>query len=64
MFSLIIAGAFGCAAELGKGEHTTKYITYCVKYINVLLAHNIKPVMVLDGRNLPSKAQTEKKRRE
>ena len=29
----------------------------------MLLHHNIKPVLVFDGRNLPSKAGTEKKRR-
>ena len=29
----------------------------------MLLHHNIKPVLVFDGRNLPSKAHTEKKRR-
>ncbi|ODM93528.1 Exonuclease 1 [Orchesella cincta] len=57
-------GAFGCAEKLGKGEPTTAYITYCMKYINVLLDNNIKPILVLDGRNLPSKAHTEKKRRE
>ncbi|XP_021946238.1 exonuclease 1 isoform X2 [Folsomia candida] len=57
-------GAFGCAAQLGKGEQTTAYISYCVKYINVLLSHNIRPIVVLDGQNLPSKAGTEKKRRE
>ncbi|CAL8126035.1 unnamed protein product [Orchesella dallaii] len=57
-------GAFGCAEKLGKGEPTTAYITYCMKYINVLLDNNIKPILVLDGRNLPSKEYTEKKRRE
>ena len=29
----------------------------------MLLHHSIKPVLVFDGRNLPSKAGTEKKRR-
>ena len=29
----------------------------------MLLHHNIKPVLVFDGRNLPSKAKTENKRR-
>lgn len=58
------AGAFGCAVKLGMGEPTEAYITYCMKYIQILLDHNIKPVVVLDGRNLPSKEHTEKKRRE
>ena len=30
----------------------------------MLLYYNIKPIMVFDGRNLPSKASTELKRRE
>ena len=29
----------------------------------MLLHYNIKPVLVFDGRNLPSKAHTEKKRK-
>ena len=35
-----------------------------MKYIDMLLYHDIKPILVFDGRNLPSKAETEKKRRE
>ena len=35
-----------------------------MKYVNLLLAHNIKPILVFDGRNLPSKSETEKKRRQ
>ena len=30
----------------------------------MLLYYNIKPILVFDGRNLPSKAPTEAKRRE
>ena len=33
------------------------------RWVDMLLHFNIKPVLVFDGRNLPSKAQTEKKRR-
>ena len=57
-------GAFGCAEKLVKGQKTDGYITYVMKYIDLLLFHGIKPVLVFDGRNLPSKADTEKKRRE
>lgn len=35
-----------------------------MKYVDLLLFHGIKPVLVFDGRNLPSKAETEQKRRE
>lgn len=57
-------GAFGCAQKLGMGEPTDAYITYCMKYIQVLLDNQIKPVVVLDGRSLPSKEVTNSKRRE
>lgn len=30
----------------------------------MLLSHNIKPILVFDGRHLPAKADTEAKRRE
>ncbi len=35
-----------------------------MRYVDMLLREDIKPVLVFDGRNLPSKAGTEKKRRE
>ena len=48
-------GAFGCAEQLVQGKYTDGYVKYVMKYINLLLYHNIKPIMVFDGRNLPSK---------
>eukprot|EP00088_Acartia_fossae_P004576 TRINITY_DN1196_c0_g1_i1.p1 TRINITY_DN1196_c0_g1~~TRINITY_DN1196_c0_g1_i1.p1 ORF type:complete len:793 (+),score=169.99 TRINITY_DN1196_c0_g1_i1:75-2453(+) len=57
-------GAFGCAEQLVQGKPTDAYIKYVMKYIDMLLYHDIKPILVFDGRNLPSKADTEKKRRE
>ena len=33
------------------------------RWVDMLLHYNIKPVLVFDGRNLPSKAHTEKKRK-
>jgi len=56
-------GAFGCAEQLVQGRYTDGYIKYVMKYINILLYHDIKPILVFDGRNLPSKSETEKKRR-
>ena len=44
-------GAFGCADKLVLGQKTDGYITYCMKYVDLLLFHNIKPVMVFDGRS-------------
>lgn len=57
-------GVFSCAEKLMLGEHTNLHVNYCMKYINMLLSHKIKPILVFDGRHLPAKAQTEAKRRE
>ncbi|XP_076314124.1 exonuclease tos isoform X2 [Tachypleus tridentatus] len=57
-------GAFSCAEKLVKGEKTDGYVMYCMKMVNVLLGAGIKPVLVFDGRHLPSKKVTEQKRRE
>ncbi|CAG0901379.1 unnamed protein product [Darwinula stevensoni] len=57
-------GAFSCAEKLVKGEKTDAYVLYCLKYVNMLLGHNVKPVLVFDGLHLPAKEVTEKKRRE
>ncbi|KAL4237979.1 Rad2 nuclease [Mactra antiquata] len=57
-------GAFSCAEKLALGEKTDQYVYYCMKFINMLLAKNIKPVMVFDGCHLPSKKNVEKSRRE
>jgi len=46
------------------GQQTDGYISYVMKYLDMLIRHDIKPVLVFDGRNLPSKAGTEAKRRE
>lgn len=57
-------GAFACADRLARGEETDIHIQYCIKYVNLLLSHDIKPILVFDGRHLPAKAMTESKRRE
>ncbi|XP_068917130.1 exonuclease 1 [Tenebrio molitor] len=56
-------GARSCALQLAKGEETDMYVTYCLKYVNMLLSYDIKPIMVFDGRHLPAKLKTEEKRR-
>ncbi|KAI8919082.1 PIN domain-like protein [Powellomyces hirtus] len=55
-------GAFTCAVELGTGVATTKYVGYCMKMVQMLLHHDIKPIMVFDGGILPMKAPTERYR--
>ncbi|KAK9511809.1 hypothetical protein O3M35_000401 [Rhynocoris fuscipes] len=57
-------GAFSCAEKLARGEPTDQYVFYCMKFVNMLLSYNIKPILVFDGRHLPAKAETEKTRKE
>ncbi|XP_034041531.1 exonuclease 1 [Thalassophryne amazonica] len=57
-------GAFSCAEKLAKGEPTDQYVWYCMKFVDMLLTFSIKPILVFDGRNLPSKQEVEKSRRE
>ncbi|XP_050068732.1 exonuclease 1 [Anopheles maculipalpis] len=57
-------GAFACAERLARGEPTDIHILYCLKYVQLLLSYNIKPILVFDGQHLPAKAATEAKRRE
>jgi exonuclease 1 len=40
------------------------YVGYGMKMLNMLISHNIKPIMVFDGRRLKAKEATEKKRHE
>ncbi|XP_051849464.1 exonuclease 1 isoform X1 [Antechinus flavipes] len=57
-------GAFACAEKLAKGEPTDQYVAFCMKFVNMLLSHGIKPILVFDGCTLPSKKEVEKARRE
>ncbi|KAF7667849.1 hypothetical protein LDENG_00040920 [Lucifuga dentata] len=57
-------GAFSCAEKLAKGEPTDQYVWYCMKFVDMLLNFNVKPILVFDGRNLPSKQEVEKARRD
>ncbi|XP_041803727.1 exonuclease 1 [Chelmon rostratus] len=57
-------GAFSCAEKLAKGEPTDQYVWYCMKFVDMLLSFRVKPILVFDGRNLPSKKEVEKARRD
>ncbi|XP_055758216.1 exonuclease 1 isoform X1 [Salvelinus fontinalis] len=57
-------GAFSCAEKLAKGEPTDQYVTYCMKFVDMLLSFGVKPILVFDGCNLPSKQEVDKARRE
>uniref|UniRef100_A0A3Q1G644 Exonuclease 1 n=1 Tax=Acanthochromis polyacanthus TaxID=80966 RepID=A0A3Q1G644_9TELE len=56
-------GAFSCAEKLAKGEPTDQYVWYCMKLVDMLLTFSVKPILVFDGRNLPSKQEVENTRR-
>lgn len=45
-------------------DYCFSHIKYCIKYVKMLLHHQIKPILVFDGQHLPAKELTEKKRRE
>lgn len=38
------------------------HIQYCLKYVNLLLSHGVRPVLIFDGRHLPAKKLTEDRR--
>lgn len=57
-------GAISCAEKLAKGEPTDRYVGFCMKFVNMLLSHGIKPILIFDGCTLPSKKEVEKTRRE
>ncbi|XP_066144349.1 exonuclease 1 [Euwallacea fornicatus] len=63
-YCLLHKGANACAEQLARGEDSTLYVDYCMKYVKMLLSYDIHPIMVFDGKNLPAKAKTEAKRRE
>ncbi|XP_023152239.2 exonuclease 1 [Amphiprion ocellaris] len=56
-------GAFSCAEKLAKGEPTDQYVWYCMKLVDMLFTFSVKPILVFDGRNLPSKQEVENTRR-
>ena len=70
--------AFSCAYELCMRVPTDKYVRlvgflgvlivdryvwYCVRRVQMLLAASIKPILVFDGGRLPAKKGTEEDRR-
>jgi exonuclease-1 len=57
-------GAYGCALQLAQGTKTDVYVKYCMRRVNMMRFHNIRPVLVFDGGYLPSKQTKETERRE
>ena len=44
--------------------HIPRYVVYCMKFVDMLLSFGVRPILVFDGCNLPSKREVEKSRRE
>nr|CDS27559.1 exonuclease 1 [Hymenolepis microstoma] len=54
--------SYSCAMDLALGNPTTQYVTYCMKYLKMIIESGIRPILVFDGANLPAKAETDSKR--
>ena len=50
---------YGCCVELATGVDCDKWVSYCLKLIDMLLFNKIVVHMVFDGANLPAKNITE-----
>ncbi|KAH7394022.1 exonuclease-like protein [Phaeosphaeria sp. MPI-PUGE-AT-0046c] len=57
-------GTAACAIDLALDKPTTKYVEFCMNRVRMLIHFGITPYIIFDGDNLPSKAGTEKDRRE
>ncbi len=62
-YSWLHKGAYSCSLDLVLGVANDSYITYCLNRLNLLLHYNVNPIMVFDGGALPSKLETEHKRK-
>ncbi|CAI9295459.1 unnamed protein product [Lactuca saligna] len=64
-YSWLHKGAYSCSMELClnmEGDKKSQYLNYCMHRINLLRHHNISPVLVFDGCNIPCKSLTEQDR--
>jgi exonuclease-1 len=58
-------GSYGCAMDLVLGKPTNKHIEFCKNMLNMLIANNLKPILVFDGPDKPKmKNSTAESRRE
>jgi exonuclease-1 len=53
-----------CARALAHGERTSKYIASFMRQVQLLVDHNVRPLIVFDGADLPAKRPTNDSRRE
>jgi exonuclease 1 len=54
---------YSCSRELTEGIGTSKFVDFFMDLLDVLVKHDVIPVIVFDGRPLPAKALTNKTRR-
>lgn len=55
-------GAYGCASALCNGQQADSFVRYFMHHIDMMLHHNVTPVVVFDGAPLPMKKDTNLKR--
>nr|XP_043627349.1 exonuclease 1 [Erigeron canadensis] len=61
-YSWLHKGAYSCSMELclnTEGDKKFQYINYCMHRIDMLRHHDISPVLVFDGCNIPCKSITD-----
>jgi exonuclease 1 len=67
--------AYSCAMEIATGRPTEKFVflhpdlvsrfvSFCMERVQMLLHHGVQPVIVFDGDCLPAKKGTETERKE
>ncbi|XP_023766582.1 exonuclease 1 [Lactuca sativa] len=64
-YSWLHNGAYSCSMELClnmEGDKMSQYLNYYMHRINLLRHHNISPLLVFDGCNIPCKSLTEQDR--
>ncbi len=61
-YSWIHKALYGCATDFASHPDTSKWLNYCLNYIDMLLSNNIEVYLVFDGASLPAKKTTESRR--
>jgi len=55
-------GVISCARDICLGVSTSKYVTYFIRQVHLLINNGVKPFIVFDGGDLPEKAGKEAER--
>ncbi|KAF8821201.1 XPG N-terminal domain-containing protein [Cardiosporidium cionae] len=62
-FSWLHKGCTPCALDMVEGKRTTEFVSYCMNKVDLLLSHNIQPVMVFDGAPMKAKQNENQERK-